>query len=199
MMEKDCQQCLELLPWYVNGSLSAAQAQQVFVHIEQCPPCAAQLRFLSSVQQQVRVHEIPTPAPVWSRLQRRLDRQAPHARRDWARAGISTAALAAVVAVVAVLMPQPADQSQAYRLLTSSTAGQAAQHANLLRVLPIDRVDGADALQLFSSINADVIAGPTPRGIYTLSLRHDVADREAFIATLRNNSNIDFVEWVEQP
>ena len=23
MMEKDCQQCLELLPWYVNGSLPA--------------------------------------------------------------------------------------------------------------------------------------------------------------------------------
>ena len=34
MMENQCQQYLELLPWYVNGSLSSAQARQVFDNLK---------------------------------------------------------------------------------------------------------------------------------------------------------------------
>jgi hypothetical protein len=68
-----------------------------------------------------------------------------------------------------------------------------------LRVLLHGSDDRHAAKQLFSSIDADVIAGPTPRGVYTLALRKNIADRDAFIASLRINSQVAFAAWVETP
>jgi len=198
-MEKICQQYLELLPWYVNGSMPAAQAQRVFQHIEDCPQCAAQMRFLSGLQQHVREQDVSTPQPSWNKLQQRLETQPRREKFPWKRGLMPAMAIAAVVAIVVVRMPSPSDQP-AYRLVTSpSPAVHVARDAAVLRILLASGGDRRAADQLFSSIDAELVAGPTPRGVYTLALHKNIADKDAFIASLRINSQIEFAEWVETP
>jgi len=199
-MEKNCQQYLELLPWYVNGSLPAAQAQQVFQHIAQCSQCAAEQQFLSDLQQHVREQGVATPAPLWSKLQRRLDAKTRNDNHWWKRGWVPAMALAAVVAIVAVRMPLSSGQAPNYRLMTSSTSAvQDTHHAALLRVLLTNGNDQKAATQLFAGIDAEIVAGPTPRGVFTVALRKDIADRTSFIESLRANGKIEFAEWVETP
>jgi len=199
-MEKNCQQCLELLPWYVNGSLPAAQAQQVFQHLAQCSQCAEEQAFLSGLQQHVREQVVATPAPPWNKLQQRLDANTRNDNHWWKRGWIPAVAMAAAVAIFAVRLPLPSGPAPTYRLMTSSTpAVHAAHQAALLRVLLISGNDRQAAAQLFSSIDADVVAGPTPRGVFTVAMRKDIADRATFIESLRANGKIEFAEWVETP
>jgi hypothetical protein len=203
-MEKDCQQCLELLPWYVNGSLSAAQAQQIFKHLEKCAQCSAEHQFLGNLRQHVRGQDMPAPAPAWGGLEPRLHKQSNAANRDWKWSMIPAVAAVAVVAVFVVRSPQPSDQGVAYRLLTSDAVAQSeerrvAHPENILRLLLSSGHDKLAASQLFSSIDVEVVSGPSPRGVYTVAVRREVADREAFIQTLRNNNQIDFAEWIETP
>jgi len=40
----DCQQAIELLPWYLNGSLDAAEKADLERHLEGCEACRAELR-----------------------------------------------------------------------------------------------------------------------------------------------------------
>jgi anti-sigma factor RsiW len=198
-MEKNCQQYLELLPWYVNGTLSSTQALQVFQHIENCPHCAQEQQFLSGLQRHLHEQDVAASAPDWSKLQQRIEKPVPFDPPWWKRGLMPAMALAAVVAIVFVRMPSPAGKPE-YRLMTSPTTTlHAPRDATLLRVLLADGINRVAATQLFSSIDADVVAGPTPRGVYTLALRKNIPDRDAFIASLRINSQVAFAEWIEKP
>ncbi len=56
----DHEAALELLPWFVNGSLSAAESAAVEQHLHACPDCRKQVRQLKTVTRQVA-----DAAPVW--------------------------------------------------------------------------------------------------------------------------------------
>jgi hypothetical protein len=208
MMEKDCQQCLELLPWYVNGSLPATQAQQVFKHLERCPHCMAEQQFLTDLRQHVREHDAPTPASDWSGLWPSLNTPSKTPKRDWKWSMMPALAAVVVCAVFIARSPQPLEQPALYRLMTSGAASDAsnphvarpaADQERMLRLLLINGHDEQLASQLFSSIDAEIVTGPSPRGVYTVALRRGVSDKNAFIEALRENKQIDFAEWVETP
>ncbi len=39
----DCREARELIPWYVNGTLSAGEARELAVHLAGCPACRTEL------------------------------------------------------------------------------------------------------------------------------------------------------------
>lgn len=83
--------------------------------------------------------------------------------------------------------------------MSSAGARPAAHRERMLRLLLVNGHDVQVASRLFSSIGAEVVTGPSPRGVYTVAVRHGISDRDAFIEALRENKQIDFAEWVETP
>ncbi len=59
--DRGCARVVELLPWWVNQSLSADEAQQVRRHIETCTTCREELQ---AVYRAVDIHEGHLPAEV---------------------------------------------------------------------------------------------------------------------------------------
>ncbi|HEX2162476.1 MAG TPA: zf-HC2 domain-containing protein, partial [Thermoanaerobaculia bacterium] len=69
------QEVWELLPWYVNGTLAAAERQAVDEHLERCPLCQSEVTASRRLSQAVRLAvEMP---PSDERVARLLARLAP--------------------------------------------------------------------------------------------------------------------------
>ncbi len=49
-----CDSIRELIPWYVNGTLSAKEARQVAAHLAQCDDCRDELAELVRLNMEVR-------------------------------------------------------------------------------------------------------------------------------------------------
>lgn len=94
----------ELLPWYVNGTLAAAQAEAVEKEIETCELCASDLETLKALQKTMLDVEAHAPGPSQFLLNRTLasieeierKRETQKAGSQWWR-GLSTGAQVAVL------------------------------------------------------------------------------------------------------
>lgn len=68
-----CEQVRELIPWYVNGTLSRAEATAVAEHIAQCAVCREDLAQTIQLSLQVRLaieeDTPPLPKRVWETVQ----------------------------------------------------------------------------------------------------------------------------------
>lgn len=67
----DCAQVRELIPWYVNGTLSRGEAAAVAEHMASCPSCREELAQTIQLSLQVRSAIDRTPAvpkQVWERV-----------------------------------------------------------------------------------------------------------------------------------
>ena len=72
--ERNHQRVLELLPWYVNGTLAAGERERVEAHLAACPRCQEETRVCRRTADEIeRAGEVaPSPHPV--QLQRMLAR-----------------------------------------------------------------------------------------------------------------------------
>jgi len=67
----DCEQVRELIPWYVNGTLSRDEAAAVAEHMASCPSCREELAQTIQLSLQVRsaINRTPAvPKQVWERV-----------------------------------------------------------------------------------------------------------------------------------
>jgi anti-sigma factor RsiW len=70
----DCEAILELLPWYVTGRLSAADAARVAAHIQSCETCRQELAEVVWASHTVSAESRDLPAVrqrVWRRVMAR--------------------------------------------------------------------------------------------------------------------------------
>jgi len=67
----DCKQVRELIPWYVNGTLTRDEAAAVADHIASCPSCREELAQTLQLSLQVRAvieDSPPVPESIWERV-----------------------------------------------------------------------------------------------------------------------------------
>ncbi|HEY5102871.1 MAG TPA: zf-HC2 domain-containing protein [Steroidobacteraceae bacterium] len=196
----------ELIPWLVNGRLTAAVAAAVTAHLKECAQCAEEFREQRCISQAMQADDSIAFASEASfqKLAARLD-AAPVARRMSAM--MRSAAAAGVVAALGLAawggwsLQRTADSSRApYRTLTSPApvAGAGAQ----LRVVFAPDLTLVELAQLLHSIDANITSGPTEAGVYTLGFgasldsQAQVARRLAF---LRADEHVRFAEPVMNP
>lgn len=61
-MNSDTQHPIDLLPWYVNGSLSDPEKQAIKTHLASCATCQEEVDFLTLIRSQVK-NAAPTSKP----------------------------------------------------------------------------------------------------------------------------------------
>lgn len=196
---------LELLPWYVNGTLPEAEHRVVESHVRECLPCRAALkdeRRLAGALERAAAHDSPME---WNfaRLMRRIEhpgRSAAGPRRIRAlqitRPQWLSAAAAIVVAVVAGAtfwlagLDGPAPSS---RYTTATDAVRA--DAPMLDIVFAEGATQADIRDVLASIHGTIVDGPSDVGRYTVRLsvsKPSDADLEALIARLDKDARVRF-------
>jgi hypothetical protein len=211
-------ECWNLLPWIANESAAAKELARVEEHLRDCRECQEELTFQRQLREAIRSEEAIVLAPQTSlnKLMQRIDSAADMddeqgvapaavkpvvARREPARLRWLPIAAAvqgiAIAGLLAALWSQSRDELTAgrYSVLTTPTAAVAG--GPVIRVVFGGNVALADINRVLRSIDAQIIAGPSEAGVYTLGLASGAADKsgvEKAIAQLRADGRVMFAE-----
>ncbi len=204
-----------LLPWYANGTLDEAEQAWVEDHLAHCEECRAEAEDCGALATAVRASEIMAPAPhpvELARLLARIDAAEETESGGWGLerwlrgtlGGTPAAVRWALAAQLALLLgagvllgrDRPAPSSQSFHTLADAVA-PAATGPELRIVFREDATEG-EIRDLLLPLEAEIVAGPSPLGVYTLALPAG-ADREPLpvvLAHLRVQDAVRFVEAV---
>ena len=200
------EESIELLPWLVNGSLSASERGAVEAHAESCIVCRRELAELEALQESIQAPAFVVPAPDMRRINARIDAQLEHeawgqnvitALREFFTSPWRAAFVAQSIALfaVAALWLQAGTDEPQFRTLTSTEALPA---DNYLRVVFDPNLEAETIDALLSSVGLDVASGPTERGVLTLRFTDAAseADRAAASDALRSDPRVLFLQPV---
>jgi anti-sigma factor RsiW len=190
----DKQNPAELIPWYLNGTLSPEERAQVEVYLAQGGEAAkAELELQRLIQSQASESECGlTPGAFgWKRLQQDIRREtekkkAPNRGTDWLRPAM--AAAIAVIVIQAVLLNSlwSPDQTEGLQPLSGTVAARGFMQ---IRFQP-----DATALQiskLLQEIDAVVVDGPSAAGLYRIGLLDDsTANRNRAMQKLQSTKGV---------
>jgi anti-sigma factor RsiW len=206
------QDTARLLPWFVNGTLSDAQARQVASHLEQCATCRADADQLGSLRLHLRAPAQVEHAPHagFQKLLARIDAAerndavAPAALRparagrgalQWLTAAVVVQALALGAIGGALLLRRPGvSATPDFRTLSTARPEAAA-----LRVVFAPATTLAEVQDLLRANQLAVLAGPSDAGLFTLALRDpETASQTRLdaLARLRADPRVRFAEPV---
>ena len=185
----------ELLPWFVNGTLSGAERDGVEAHVRACIVCRRELKEQQRLYGAVRARRTADGSAEagFDRLDRAIDAAAP-APRAWSRRYASAApfaiAAAAGVAVLAILLwftPLPEVADGEY----STLATQPSSDVLLLDVVFAEDATAAQMQQLLDDIGGEIVAGPSKLGRYSVRVA-DGARLTDVLGTLAADPRVRF-------
>lgn len=164
----------ELLPWYVNGTLSDSEKTEVERHIGQCEQCRAEIKMLQIIRDVAKqsIEQTPPVELGWKRLAQDIKKEKSFlSKRVWLRPALA-AAIAVIVlqsGLLAFFITKPD---------TVQPLGQAEPGVVLqLRFAPQTREQ--DMRKLLQKIDADFISGPGALDIYRVRINVDEDDQAA--------------------
>jgi anti-sigma-K factor RskA len=191
-----------LLPWYVTGTLDAAEHRLVEDHLAHCAECAAELAGEERLRAEVAA--LPdAPAGQWEALRERAMASAASRRRGagwWSglptgrRIALAAASQAALVLLgigVYDRLRQPAEG--AYHTLSAPEA-KGAQGGNIIVIFRPDSPEQAFRATI-DAVGARLVDGPTAAGAYVLAVPD--GRREAALAMLRKRADIVLAQPID--
>lgn len=187
---------LELLPWYVNGTLSAAEHEEIRDHLRQCLACNAALREEQTLkgligrQAQAGVEAQHGLATLLQRIDaaKRPGRTVSLASPVW-RYGLAAAVGGLVVWGLITFSDAPTRVGQDAEFSTLSSATPSA--SNHIDLVFEDEPDAASVDAFVAEIDATIISGPSDIGRYTVEIP-PAQDVDRLIATLRRDPRVRF-------
>lgn len=212
--------CWNMLPWFVTGRLSGEDTQRIERHLESCAACRAELAEQRELCMHIRRDEPVLLAPQGSlqKMMARIDANAstndaspeesasdlPAAiptrpRRSYRWLAIAAALQAVTIAfLLTMVLRQTTHDMTAPRFSTLTTGSTAIDSAASLRVVFKPDTQAAAMQSLLRSVNAQVMAGPTEAGVYTLRLTTAADEREVSraLSQVRADKSVIFAERV---
>ena len=198
-MNKLCthDEALELLPWYVNGTLSSAERSRVEQHVRTCLPCRVAMHEQAHLAALLKEQPIvPLSADgAFDRLLAEIDKKQRPARSTLGphapRLGRLTTviALAASLAIAAFLVTLGPEST---REATFVTATQSASEGVEIDIVFAAQVPEADKHALMREIG-EVMADSSDIGRHRVRLSEQDRDRvDEILARLRGDSRVRF-------
>lgn len=187
----------QLLPWHVNGTLSAEETARVEAHLAECEECRHDLACERELAREVALLPLDVD-DGWQAMTMRLPEQGanddglrlPRFSRSgpvgWAVGGALAASVAFAVAIVG--LQQPLTPAQTFHTLGS--AGGAAPGQAIVLFRPDTTAQQMRAL--LAAQGARVVDGPTAAGAYVL--RIDGRSPAEAIGALRQSSEVVLAE-----
>lgn len=174
-----------LLPYYVNGTLDAAEKQQVESVLKQHPSLRDELTFLRKLQTEVQAMPAAGNSPGELGL-RRLQQQLPASSQPkqisprWRWAAVAAAFLLVVQTSVMMLTSVPGGYQQ---------AGE--QQTPLLIITFEPQATEAEIRQLLLQNQLTIVEGPSALGLYKLSA---ATEPETLLQSLQQSDLVESVQ-----
>lgn len=202
-----------LIPWYVNGTLDAAESQHVQRHLEGCEQCRVSLRLERRIAELVFEHRDTldcAPQSGWNRLAAQLDGRPspfreesapPRLRRRVSGKRLLPALLvlqAAAIAGLGIALVHLLDQriDNSYRTL-SDGAQTSPVGAPTVRVVFANDTSSEKLRILLEPIGGTIRSGPTANSVYTIEAQK--SGTAAALNWLRTQPEVLFAEPVGAP
>jgi anti-sigma factor RsiW len=206
-----CREISELLPWYVNGTISEDERAQVDAHLIQCANCRhdlAQDRLVYRGMNADRAVEY-MPAASLKRMQSRLDAveaaapvNAPSERPDrrpmqWQ--GLLAASIAVMAVAISLLAANQWMQFRA-RTLTPKyhtvTSPMPRAQGEVIRAVFSPAITLVEVQAILDNAGLRIVSGPTEAGVYSLAANSG-RSVSASLEILRSNAKIRFAESIQ--
>lgn len=187
--------CAELLPSYRRLRLSAAETEAIDAHLERCAACRDELYFVDLMKNyferkslademlqqwlqayQLKCRELP-PAALgndidsaraqrnFEKLWQRIETAAPPTTNKKQNSRWYSFAAAALVVIAAGVSWHDYINESRYRTLANNGA---VSPCGALHVRFVDNLASNDLQYLLQAVDAQIIAGPSAQGVYTL-------------------------------
>lgn len=211
-------ECWEQLPWLVNERLGARETARLEVHLRECAACREELAAQQRLRQAIRENDAIVLAPQTSlqKLMQRIDASeaaseeldaarsaAPQKHRRWRPSRTGWLAIAAGIQGVAIAALLSMLWLTAPRFATLSSSQPLPQGA-VIRVVFAEGTVLDEVNRVLRSIDAQIVAGPSEAGVYTLGLGYNDAAHDsdaqsasrldAALSRLRANEGVVFAE-----
>jgi hypothetical protein len=172
----------ELLPWYVNETLGAAERARVRRHLDECNACREGVSLLTRVDAVVRR---PMTTPISppgrpDRLLARIDRLELGGRRRWGKPSMIAAASLAIAAAALVLL-LPDRQAGVPEPPVYETATSAPRQATMAYVMNLEFEPGVgqdDRQRVLRELDAGDIRRDGASGAYQVNVTLGVISLE---------------------
>jgi len=213
-------ECWVLLPWVANERLAPRDLRWVEAHLQTCRECQLELEAQRRLRDAICAEDpvVLAPQASFQKLMQRIDaaEQAPEDApdRDDSVSRASTPmrkratrvprwlAIAACVQAVAIAALLGAIAWQSQQLMSAPrfstlTTPSSAPEGPVIRVVFREHVSVAEINTLLHSLGANIVAGPSSAGVYTLQLdQKDArgAQVERVAAELRKDERVVFSE-----
>jgi hypothetical protein len=179
---------LELLPWYVNGTLAGKEREEVGRVLRSSLTCRLEHARLTRLQQLMQQDD-PEHAATDRAFERLISRI--HRQRRWRGLLLRRAAAVVLVASGLALWWNLDWRSASQDFETLTTPENAAANVILLRVVFAPGVPEDARRELLASYELEMAAPPTPDGVYTLAVPEG-ADARAISNALRTDPRVVF-------
>jgi len=191
-MNDSAQHPEDLLPWYVNGSLSAAEQQRVEAHLQECGTCRAEVELLRAMRDVSKQVTEPVPGQfAWQRLQRDIRQQDKTVtKRQWWVPSLAAAALL-VIAIQGVLLFNVTRQD-GYGLAGHAPPGTVVQ----VKFNPEATEKSIRAA--LQGVGGEIVTGPSAAGIYHIQLADSADDPELQARIERLQAQRDVIDYLQR-
>lgn len=209
-LQQSGQHPLDLLAFYVNGTLTGSERGEVEAHLSACPSCRREAEEWEDLALAVEDEFVALPDSrlAWERLERRIgeERRLQRETREpkppvlaWWRSpslawGLAAAQLALVIGLV-LYIAAVRPVGTAWTTLGGTPVPSKVEGARLHVVLQ-EEATAEQIAELLGSVKGQIVSGPSAQGVYVVATSGTGrAEIESAVAMFQSRQ--DLVKWVQ--